>query len=307
MVGSEDDLNAVFNEGAPLTEEDRKGLEPPPQRAHRLLHRQRQVRPRRQGRRSGARLRAPLRRQRSSTPGPTSPGSPSCSAPRPRRSTRTLAGLASQEGFEFLAAAVAGKWIVADFSTLEGPVRGAGQAVRRTRTGGVDPGPDRRPPGRPGPVQGLQGRHRQGAHRGRRHREAGVRRRRRPLPRPRSRRCGASTPRCVPVSSSSNGPAALRQEPAPRQRRPRQAGFARRVGQGRTGVTASSSTWPSSADPPAERRAGGAPARHRPGRRLRSPPRPTPCTVDIAGLIQQFFSQFGQLLEGVGAGLSNYD
>ncbi len=45
----------------------------------------------------------------------------------PEEFNEAVSGLASQEGFEFLAAAAAGKWIVADFSTLKGLFEGLGK------------------------------------------------------------------------------------------------------------------------------------------------------------------------------------
>ncbi|HYH48621.1 MAG TPA: hypothetical protein VEG38_03640, partial [Acidimicrobiia bacterium] len=126
VVGSESDLNALFNEGAPLTGEDRAGLDI-------LRNSQIAVSTGREKfaldvkagdiehaiefRSVGQKLYA-----RADIAGLAKLFSGS-----PDEVNQQLAALGGQEGFGFIAAAAAGKWVVADLSTLNGMFEGLGR------------------------------------------------------------------------------------------------------------------------------------------------------------------------------------
>jgi hypothetical protein len=126
LVGSEEDLNVLFNEGAPLSEEDRQGLN--------LLH--------------GGYIAFSTGSDKFAVDIKAGDlehafelryvdkklfaradvaGLAKLFGASPEEFDQTVAGLASQEGFEFVAAAAGGKWIVADFSTLKGLFEGLGK------------------------------------------------------------------------------------------------------------------------------------------------------------------------------------
>jgi len=126
LVGSEDDLNALFNAGAPLTEEDRQGLN---------LLRNGHIVLSTGSDKFGLDIKAgdiehafELRYvDKKLFARADVAGLAKLFGASPEEIDQTVQALASQEGFEFLAAAAAGKWIVADFSTLKGLFEGLGQ------------------------------------------------------------------------------------------------------------------------------------------------------------------------------------
>ena len=277
--------------GSPLSEEDRRSRDLRGQPPH-LLHRRRQVRPRRQGRRAGPRRRVPMiagklyTRADAAGAGQLFSGS---SEAFDRGKSRP--GLQGGFGFITAAATASGSWPTSRRS--EGCSR-TGQASRRA-AGAVDPPPESTPR-RPRPVQGDQGRHRQGPHRGR------------PASRSRSpttsatttwgpsRRCGASTPRSGPCSPSRSATAVC-PGAAARQCRPRQAGVTRRLGEQRSGDPPRSRPGEVHADGAAGRpaairstspgmRLARRPARRRPRRRRRDhqgPPRQFSEAMEASG------------------------
>lgn len=140
VVGSEDGLNAIFNGGAPLTEEDRQGL---------TLLRNGHIVLSTGNDKFGLDIKAgdlehafELRyvdkklyaRADVAGLGKLFGGSP-------EEIDQTVQALASQEGLEFVAAAGAGKWIQADFSTLKGTFDDLVKGFQES-TGGSLPGPD---------------------------------------------------------------------------------------------------------------------------------------------------------------------
>ena len=119
LVGSDADMNALFNSGAPLTEEDREGLE---------TLRDSHVTFSAGDEKFGVdvkvgeldhavefRVIAGKLYGRADVAGLTTLFSAS-----PDDVQRTVAALAARDGFGFLGAASAGRWIVADFTTLSG-------------------------------------------------------------------------------------------------------------------------------------------------------------------------------------------
>ena len=126
VVGAESDLNALFNNGAPLTDEDRAGL---------AILRNSQVAVSTGRDEFGLDVKAgdlehaiELRYvgqklyARADIAGLAKLFSES-----PDEVNKNLQELAGQEGFGFIAAAAAGKWIVADLSTLSGMFEGIGK------------------------------------------------------------------------------------------------------------------------------------------------------------------------------------
>jgi hypothetical protein len=138
VVGSEADMNALFNEGAPLTEEDRKGLEALRDgqiaistgedtfgldvKAGSLEHV------------FEVRYIAGKLYARADVDGLARYFGFST-----EEFDQTVAGLAGQPGFEFLAAAAAGKWITADLTTLKGLFEDLGQQFAGEAFGGLTP------------------------------------------------------------------------------------------------------------------------------------------------------------------------
>ena len=300
LVGSEEDLNALFNEGAPLTEEDRQGLN---------LLRNGHIVVSRGNDKFGLDVKAGdlehafelrYRRQEALRPGRRR---------RPGQAVRRLArgvqrgrsGLASQEGFEFLAAAVAGKWLEADFSALKGPVRRARQAVRLKESRRPEEStpaasgasraeastrPSRTPSGRPSPRTSAS-------------RSSSPTRSATTTWR-RSPRFAAPTPSSARVSSSTWPSRSLPAASSRGQRRPRQARVVRRVGQGRPGARIELDLAQLSPAPPpasagwhcASTSTGSAAA-------LTAPSDAVP--VDIAGLIGEVHQPVRQLPRGFGS------
>lgn len=119
VVGSEADMNALFNGGAPLNDEDRKGLE---------ILRTSHIDISSGDDKFGLDVKAgdlehaiELRYIGSKLYGRADvAGLAKLFGASTEEIDQSIAELASKEGFGFLSAAVAGKWIVADFSTLSG-------------------------------------------------------------------------------------------------------------------------------------------------------------------------------------------
>lgn len=119
VVGSEADMNALFNGGAPLNEEDRKGLE-----ILRTSHLDVSAGDDKFGLdvKAGELEHAVELRYISSKLYARADvaGLAKLFGASPEEINLSAGEMASKEGFEFLSAALAGKWIVADFSTLKG-------------------------------------------------------------------------------------------------------------------------------------------------------------------------------------------
>jgi hypothetical protein len=119
VVGSEDGLNAIFNEGAPLTEEDRKGL---------ALLRNGHIVLSTGNDKFGLDIKAgdlehafELRYvDKKLYARADVAGLAKLFGGSPEEIDQTVQAVASQEGLEFVAAAAAGKWLQADFTTLKG-------------------------------------------------------------------------------------------------------------------------------------------------------------------------------------------
>ena len=126
LVGSDGDLNALFNEGAPLSDEDRQGLN---------LLRNGHIAVSTGDDKFGLDIKAgdlehafELRYvDKQLYARADVAGLAKLFGASPAQINETVSALASREGFEFLAAAAAGKWIVADFSTLKGLFEGLGE------------------------------------------------------------------------------------------------------------------------------------------------------------------------------------
>jgi len=126
VVGSENDLNALFNEGAPLNDEDRAGLAVL-RNSHIVASTGRDrfgldvkagdlehaIELRYVGRKLYARA--------------DIAGLAKLFSGSAEEVNQNLSELAGQDGFGFLAAAAAGKWVVADLSTLSGMFKGIGK------------------------------------------------------------------------------------------------------------------------------------------------------------------------------------
>jgi hypothetical protein len=141
LVGSENDLNALFNEGAPLSEEDRQGLN---------LLRNGHIALSTGDDKFGLDIKAgdlehafELRYVDKKLYARVDvAGLAKLFGASPDEVGQTIAGLASQEGFEFLAAAAAGKWLEADFSTLKGLFEGLGKEFGLEAPSGTGSTPD---------------------------------------------------------------------------------------------------------------------------------------------------------------------
>ena len=123
LVGADADLNALFNEGAPLTDEDRKGLD--------ILRKGHVAVSTGQDKFSldvkvgdldhAVELRYVDEKLYARA---DLAGLAKLFGGSPDEVSQTLRGLASQEGFGFLAAAAEGRWITADLSTMSGLFKG---------------------------------------------------------------------------------------------------------------------------------------------------------------------------------------
>ncbi|MEW6473304.1 MAG: hypothetical protein AB1679_13615 [Actinomycetota bacterium] len=119
VVGSENDLNALFNDGAPLTDEDRAGLD---------ILRNGHIAISTAKDRFGLDVKAgdlehafELRYiDRKLYARADIAGLAKLFSESPDEINKTLSELASQDGFGFISAAAAGQWIVADLSTVTG-------------------------------------------------------------------------------------------------------------------------------------------------------------------------------------------
>ena len=126
LVGSEADLNALFNKGAPLSEEDRRGLN---------LLRNGHIAVSTGSDKFALDIKAgdlehalELRYvDKKLYARADVAGLAKLFGASPEEFNEAVSGLASQEGFEFLAAAAAGKWLEADFTTLKGMFEGLGK------------------------------------------------------------------------------------------------------------------------------------------------------------------------------------
>lgn len=126
LVGSEEDLNALFENGAPLTEEDRQGLN---------LLRNGHIALSNGNDKFALDIKAgdlehafELRYvDKKLYARADVAGLAKLFGTSPEEVNENISGLASQPGFEFLAAAAAGKWLEVDFSTLKGLFEGLGK------------------------------------------------------------------------------------------------------------------------------------------------------------------------------------
>jgi hypothetical protein len=133
LVGSEADLNTLFNEGAPLSQEDREGL---------ALLRNGHIALSTAADKFGLDIKAgdlehafELRYvDKKLFARADVAGLAKLFGASPEQVNETVLGLASQDGLGFVSAAAAGKWIVADFSALKGMFDGLGKQF------GLEPG-----------------------------------------------------------------------------------------------------------------------------------------------------------------------
>ena len=140
VVGSEDDLNAIFNGGAPLTDEDRQGLKIL-RNGHIVLSTGND--------KFGVDIKAgdlehafELRYvDKKLYARADVAGLAKLFGGSPDEINQTVQAVASQEGLEFVAAAAAGKWLEADFTTLKGTFDEFVKGLQES-TGGSLPGPN---------------------------------------------------------------------------------------------------------------------------------------------------------------------
>ena len=119
LAGSEADLNALFNEGAPLTEEDKKGLDI--LRASHITFSTGQDKFALEVKAGDLDHALELRYvDKKLYARADLAGLAKLFGGSPDEVNQTLRGLAAQEGFGFLAAAAEGRWISADLSTMSG-------------------------------------------------------------------------------------------------------------------------------------------------------------------------------------------
>ena len=140
VVGTEESLNAAFNEGTPLTDEDRKGLN---------LLRNGHVLFSTGNDKFGLDVKAgdldhafELRYVDSKLYARADvAGVGKLFGTSPEEINQTVQAIASQPGLEFIGAAAAGKWLQADFTQLKGTFDELMKGLQE-RTGGSLPGPD---------------------------------------------------------------------------------------------------------------------------------------------------------------------
>jgi hypothetical protein len=305
ILGSEADLNAVLNEGLPLSEEDREGIN---------LLRNGHIAVSTGADKFGLDIKAgdlehafELRYvDKKLYARADVAGLAKLFGASPEEIDQTVQALAYQEGFEFLAAAATGKWLVADFSALKNVFEGLGKQFGLDTTGSTgETGGSTATSGQPGAGQ-LQamkdalgkalsedvttqelksdsvGDHYLSTVASMRAFYAKVR----------------------PIFEQHAGTYAKDLPPADLV--PDKPGSvdvwvkSGRVSRVELDLAQFSPAPPAGAGRVALRLdiSSEAPA-------LAAPPDAVP--VDIAGLLGKFFSQFGQFLEGVGGGLSNYD
>ena len=133
LVGSEGDLNAVLNQGVPLSQEDREGL---------TLLRNGHIAVSTAADKFGLDIKAgdlehafELRYvDKKLYARADVAGLVKLFGASPEQINQAVQGMASQDGLEFLAAAAAGKWLVADFSPLKSMFEGLGKQF------GLEPG-----------------------------------------------------------------------------------------------------------------------------------------------------------------------
>ena len=139
VVGSEEGLNAVFNEGAPLTAEDREGLD---------VVRNGHVVFSTGNNKFGLDVKAgdldhafELRYVDGKLYARADvAGLGKLFGATPEEVNQTVQAASSQPGFEFIAAAAAGKWLQADFTALKGTFEDLVKGLEKS-TGGSLPGP----------------------------------------------------------------------------------------------------------------------------------------------------------------------
>jgi hypothetical protein len=139
VVGSEGDINAVFNGGAPLTDEDRQGLK---------ILRDGHIVLSTGNDKFGVDIKAgdlehafELRYvDKKLYARADVAGLAKLFGGSPDEINETVQALASQEGLEFVAAAAAGKWLEADFTALKGTFDDLVKGLQES-TGGSIPGP----------------------------------------------------------------------------------------------------------------------------------------------------------------------
>ena len=140
VVGSEEGINAAFNEGAPLTEDDRQGLD---------LLRNGHIIFSTGSNKFGLDVKAgdldhafELRYVDGKLYARADvAGLGKLFDATPDEINRTVQAISSQPGFEFIAAAAAGKWLQADFTALKGTFEDLMKGLQES-TGGSLPGPD---------------------------------------------------------------------------------------------------------------------------------------------------------------------
>ncbi|HEV3363072.1 MAG TPA: hypothetical protein VG795_02840 [Acidimicrobiia bacterium] len=140
VVGSEDDLNTIFNGGAPLTDEDREGLAVL-RNGHIVLSTGND--------KFGLDIKAgdldhafELRYvDKKLYARANVAGLAKLFGGTPEELEQTVQALASREGLEFVAAAAAGKWLEADFGALKGTFDDLVKGLQES-TGGSLPGPE---------------------------------------------------------------------------------------------------------------------------------------------------------------------
>ena len=303
LVGSEDDVNALFNEGAPLTAEDRKGLN---------LLRNGHIAVSTGNDKFAVDIKAgdlehafELRYvDKKLYARADVAGLAQLFGASPEEFDQTVSALASQDGLEFLGAAAAGKWLQADFSTLKGLFDGLGEQFGFEAGEGSTPDPtSAQTPSEYHAIKDAVGKalsedaavKKEGSDSTGDHYVASVTSMRAfyAKVRPIFEQHITKTPYrdgLPPASAVPDKPASVdiwvKDGRVPRLELDL-AQFATTppAGAGRVALRLDIDREAASVTPPSD-----------------------PVTVDIAGLLQRFVGQFGQFLQGMGAGLSsNYD